>query len=256
MRNLAALIGLLGSTVAFGLDRDTETWSVDANLRLGWVDNEFLSQDEDFYASIPLVIRDEKGRTERLKVSTDPAGLELVVLRAIDEDWRLGAGLGYLRSESYVSNGLPDDPAEPFLEQYCASLRGRWLPWTESIKSGGTIRMEVDAGLGGSMGTLHRFALAGDLIASKPDSISAPVREAFRRGEPEQDLWGIHADAQVNVARQWESGVRLGAGLGLSYQHLWLDSDPLWGTNLGGTRFEDQANEYGIVFKLFAGWAF
>lgn len=247
---------LLVSATAFGFGGDRETFSVDASVRLGWVANAFLSQDEDFYAAIPLVIRDEKGKTEALKIAMDPAGVDLSVLATIHPDWRLGVGFGYLRSETYTSNGLPDAPSEPFLEQYDLSLRGRWLPWTESVKSGGSIRMEVDASLGGNAGTLHRFSLAKDLIASKPDSVPRNVRDAFAKGSPAQDLWGVRTEALVGVARQWESGARFGAGLGVSYQRLWLESDPLWGTRLGGTTFADQADEFGVVLKISAGMAF
>ncbi|MBK9578493.1 MAG: hypothetical protein IPK50_11435 [Fibrobacterota bacterium] len=255
MKTFSALAILWGSSLAFGAGSDGETWSVDASLRLGGVRSDAIDEDESFYARIPLVIRDEKGKAERLEVSTTPTGFDITVLGAIDRPWRLGVGLGYGRSESYASNGSTSASAAPFLEQYQASLRGRWLPMIESMKAGGSIRMEVDAGIGGTMGTLHRFGLAREQVDTRPDSISRENLRTFRDGNRPVDILGLGAECTVNAARQWESGVRFGAGVGLTYQIFWLDRDPLAGVELGGATYPEGPQEFGILFRLFVGYA-
>lgn len=248
-------LALLGTTTAFGFDSEGETWSLDASLRLGGVENEITSEDESFYGRIPLVIRDEKGKAEPLKVSTTPTGFDFAILGAIDRPWRLGLGIGYRKSESYASNAASTANASPFMEQYVASLRGRWLPMIESMKSGGSIRMEVDAAVGGTLGTLHRFALAAQQVESKPDSVSKERLRYFRDGSQPVDIRGFHTECSVNAVRQWESGIRLGAGAGLTYQIFWLDQDPLGGVELDGRMYPRGPEEYGVVIRLFLGYA-
>lgn len=255
MKTFSAVLVLLGVSLSFGFGSEGEAWSIDANLRLGGVDNDAVSEDEAFYAKVPLVIRDEKGKPERLKVATTPTGFDLVILGALDRPWRLGFGLGYLRSESYASNGSSSASAEAFLEQYEASVRGRWLPMIESMKSGGSIRMEVDAGVGATIGTLHRFALAREQVESKPDSVAQETLRYFRAGSEPVDLLGLQAECLVSAARQWESGVRFGAGVGLTYQVLWLDHDPLDGQELAGKVYPGELQEWGVLVRLFVGYA-
>lgn len=255
MKTISALLVLIGSTFSWSYDSEGEMWSVDASLRLGGVQGDAITEDESFYAKIPLVIRDEKGKTEPLKVSTTPTGFDVMVLAALDRPWRLGIGFGYSRSESYASNGSSSASDAPFLEQYQASLRGRWLPMIESMKAGGSIRMEVDAGIGGTMGTLQRFGLAREQLESKPDSVSKENLRTFRDGNRPVDILGVGAECTVNAARQWESGVRFGAGVGLTYQIFWLDQDPLAGMELGGATYPEGPQEIGILLRLFVGYA-
>lgn len=255
MKLTSVVLALLATTTAFGSDSEGETWSLDASLRLGGVENDLTSEDESFYGKIPLVVRDEKGRTEPLKVSTTPTGFDLSLLGAIDRPWRLGLGIGYRKSESYASNASSSANARPFMEQYTASLRGRWLPMIESMKGGGSIRMEVDAALGGTMGTLHRYALAADQLESKPDSVSKERLRYFRDGSRPVDIRGVHTECIVNAVRQWENGVRLGAGAGLTYQIFWLDQDPLGGVELDGRMYPRGPEEYGLLIRLVLGYA-
>ncbi|HXP89968.1 MAG TPA: hypothetical protein VN931_03450 [Fibrobacteria bacterium] len=219
-----------------------------------------VDQDRELYRAIGLEASNSDGSVvEPVQPIYSGPVLGVGLWRWIDSAFQAGLDLhaGWAFTEH---SGTLSGSTELALSQQSLVAGARWLPLV--LPTARMVRFGVQGGLGLSMATLHRYAIADDhldgwsqaaLAAGNSAQTVATFEQFISTGHQDLSLYGWLWQAQIRGQAE-RSNIFVAFHLGFQGQHLTAGKDPIAGQfiyNSAGATILTVPSEYSTLEFLF-----